>query len=260
MKKLLLTVIPLLLFTSFLAAQVSGQNTNILFHFFKVQEGKQAEYETVMKDYYGEIMKENIKNGCMQNWIFRRVLPGTNASNYFTHVTVDVLNPEKTNYQCEEVTKETVFPEMSEGMHNLLRNVRAKGRKVVYRTSTTYVAGFNKNETIPKYAAFNFIKTNPGKLNDYKNMHIEYQKDNFMKYSNQPMWHSFVRSDPRVGGSEEWNYLTIDGYETMEQKRDRRVNVPENLTKEINKKYGNYLDLRDLKYQVVTELIMAAKE
>ena len=106
MKKLLLTLSALLLFTSYLVAQVSDDNT-VLFHFFKVEDGKQAEYETVMKDYYGEIMKENIKNGCMQNWIFRRVLPGTNASNYFTHVTVDVLNPGKTNYQCEEVTKET---------------------------------------------------------------------------------------------------------------------------------------------------------
>ena len=259
MKKLLLTLLPLLFFTSLLIAQVP-EGTIITFGFYKVEEGKQAEYETVMKDYIGEFMKERIKNGCIENWIFRRVLPNTSASNYFTHITVDVFKPGKTNRQCEGVTNETVFPEMSEGMHQLLLNVRATSRKVVYRTRVSYVAGFNKNDAIVKYAAFNFIRTNPGKLNDYKNMHKEYQKDIFMKYSNQPAWHSFVRSDPRVGGSEEWNYLTIDGYRTLDQKINRSVNVPENLSKEVNKKYGNYIDMRDLKYQVLTELIMAAKE
>ena len=258
MKKLLLIVFPLLLFTSFLVAQVPENNT-VRFHFFKVDDDKQAEYETVMKDYYGPIMKERVKNGCLQNWVFRRVLPGTNARNYFTHVTIDVLNPGKNNYQCEKVTAKTVFPTMSEGMHNLMAKVRTS-RKVVYRTSTSYVTGFNKNDSIPTFAAFNFIRTKPGKLNDYKNMHLEYQKDNFMKYSNQLVWHALVRNDARSGGSAEWNYLTIDGYDTMSQKRNRSVNVPEKLSKEINKKYGSFIDMRDLKHQVVTRLIMAASE
>ena len=259
MKKPLLTFLSLLFITSLLIAQVP-EGTILRFGFYKVEEGKQAEYETVMKDYLGELMKERIENGCMENWIFRRVLPYTNASNYFTHITIDVLKPGKTNYQCEGVTKETVFPEMSEGMHELLLNVHRSSRKVVYRTVVSYVAGFNKNDEIVKYAAYNFIRTLPGKGVDYRNMHKEYQKSIYEKYSNQSAWHAFFRSDPAVGGSNEWNYLTVDGYDTMDQKRNRSVNVPEDIAKERNKKYGNYVEMRDLKYQVVAELIMSAKE
>ena len=81
-----------------------------------------------------------------------------------------------------------------------------------------------------------------------------------MNHSNQSAWHALRRTDPRVGGSQEWNYLTIDGYKTLDEKRNRSVNVPEDLSKEMNKKYGNYQEMRDLKYQVVSVLLMAAKE
>ena len=259
MKKLLLTFLSLSFIANLLIAQ-DPEAILVQFGFYKVEDGRRAEYETVMKDYMGEVMKERIKNGCMQNWIFRRVIPRTNASNYFTHMTIDVLNPGKTNYQCEGVTNKTVFPDMSEGMHELLLNVHRTSRKVVYRTAVIHVAGYNKNEDFVRYAAYNFIRTYPGKGADYRNMHKEYTKDIYENHSSQSAWHAFVRRDAAVGGSEEWNYLTIDGYDNMDQKRTRSINVPEDLSNEVNKKYGKLLDMRDLKYQVVAELIMSAKE
>jgi len=259
MKKLLLSLLSLFIITPILIAQIP-EGTIVQFGFYKVEEGKQAEYETVMVDYQGEIMKERVRKGCMENWVFRRVLPGTSASNYFTHITIDVLKSGKTNFECEGISAETVFPEMSEGMHQLLRNVWQNSRKVVYRTTTSYVAGYNKNDEIPEFAAYNFITTYPGKRSDYRNMHKEYLNDIFLKYSNQTAWHALDRNDPRVGGSEEWNYLTIDGYSSLDQKGNRSVNVPDSLSKELNDKYGNTADLRDLKYQVVTRLIMSANE
>ena len=85
-------------------------------------------------------------------------------------------------------------------------------------------------------------------------------KDIFLNHSNQAAWHAMKRTDPRVGGSEEWNYLIVDGYKSLDEKRNRSVNVPKDLSKEINKKYGNFLDMRDLKHQVVTTLLMSAAE
>ena len=85
-------------------------------------------------------------------------------------------------------------------------------------------------------------------------------KDIFLNQSNQAAWHAMKRTDPLVGGSEEWNYLIVDGYKSLDEKRNRSVNVPKDLSKEINKKYGNFLDMRDLKHQVVTTLLMSAAE
>ena len=48
--------------------------------------------------------------------------------------------------------------------------------------------------------------------------------------------------------------------QTLDEKRNRSVDVPEDLSKEVNEKYGNMLEMRDLKHQVVTVLLMAAKE
>ena len=60
MKKPVLTFLSLLFITSLLIAQVP-EGTILRFGFYKVEEGKQAEYETVMKDYLGELMKERIE-------------------------------------------------------------------------------------------------------------------------------------------------------------------------------------------------------
>ena len=38
------------------------------------------------------------------------------------------------------------------------------------------------------------------------------------------------------------------------------MNVPEDLSKEMNEKYGNFVDMRDLKHRVVTTLLMSAAE
>ena len=259
MKKQLLAVLPAILFANLLIAQVE-EATQVNIGFYKVEDGKRAEYETVMMDYFGPIMKKRVENGCMQNWIFRRVAPASNASNYFTHVTIDVLMPGKTNYQCEGVTPESVFPDMSEGMHQLLWDTRTNSRKVVYRTWTEYVTGFSRDDKVVELAAFNFIRIYPGKGANYINSHKEYAKDFFEKYSNQAAWHALRRIDPLTGGSEEWNYLTIDGYNTMEEKRNRTMNAPEDLVKERIEKYGRNPEMRDLMYHVVTRLLMSARE
>lgn len=74
------------------------------------------------------------------------------------------------------------------------------------------------------------------------------------------MTHAIVRNDPAVSGSNEWNYITMAGYDTMDQIRNRSDNVPEDLPKESIKRYGSLIEMRDLKYQAALELIMSANE
>ena len=66
----------------------------------------ETDYETAMIEYQGVMMKERVKNGCMRNWVFREVLPGSEARKHFTHMTVDVLNLDSKTYNCPSVTPE----------------------------------------------------------------------------------------------------------------------------------------------------------
>ena len=258
MQRFLIMLFCFLFFASNVFTQ-ADKSTVFLIGFYKVEDGMQSEYEAVMTGYFGNIMKEKVAKGCFQNWIFRRVLPHTNAANYYTHMTIDVLNPGKTNYECDEVTDVSVFPSMSIGMHELMYNVRDRSRKVVYRTEVTYITGFNKAKQPPRYSAFNFMRTEPGRTDDFKDMHTMYTKDIFLNNDKQIAWHALERTDPAVTGSQEWNYMTIDGFETMNQKRNSVMIIPDNISKDVQDKYGNWEEMRDFRYQVVSELIMSAK-
>ena len=247
-----------LLFTLSVLYSSTAQEQLLRFGFYKVKPGMKADYETTMIELMGPMMKERVKNGCMRNWIFREVLPGSEARNYFTHMTRDVLNLDSDNYNCPSVSADKVFPEMSEDMIKIIHKIRTSSRDVVYRTVVRKVAGYNKGDDVVKFAAFNFIKTKPGKKQDYIKRNKEFTHENLKKYSNQQAWYAWERYDAMAGGLLSWDYLSLDGYSKIADKLTRVVNVPQSITNKENKIYGPLREMRDLNYQVLTRLLYAA--
>ena len=95
----------------------SQEDYKIQISFYKVDET--SEYESVMTDVFGKIMTQRVKEGCMRNWIFRRI-PNSSMAEQFTHMTIDVLNPGSDNYACGEFEniRKKVFPNQSEKIFN----------------------------------------------------------------------------------------------------------------------------------------------
>ena len=255
MKKVFTAIFAICIF-SFIQAQ---EQQLVFLGFYKVNPGMEDDYETAMIEYQGEIMKERVKNGCMRNWIFREVLPNSQARNYFTHMTVDVLNVGADNYNCPSVSSESVFPQMSDKMRSLINKIKNSSRTVVYRTVVKQVAGFNRDDKLSKIGAWNFITTKPGKKQAYIDRNKEFSLNQYMNFSNQQSWWAWERYDARVGGSLNWDYLSFDGYNNLSDKLNRKVNTPPSIKNKEEKKYGPLIEMRDLNQQVVTRLLMEAK-
>ena len=62
MKRLFYIIIFCGIFKSF-----SQEDYKIQISFYKVDETKRAEYESVMTDVFGKIMTQRVKEGCMRN-------------------------------------------------------------------------------------------------------------------------------------------------------------------------------------------------
>ena len=231
-------------------------NQKIQMGFYKVDEEMRAEYETVMKDYLGKIMAERVKLGCMSNWIFRRVVPNSSMAENFTHMTIDVMNPGDENYwNCDTFDVDLVFPNMSPELHSILQEVHRKSRNVIYRTKLDAVAGLNKLDHVGHIAIYNFTKT---KSQKYKQKHIKMGAV-FTDYGNRDAWYAFERDEPIDWATKEWDYMTVDVYDSVEKMKSQGKQIPEKMRNEMNKKYGNSNSQRDIMKRVMTTLIYAVK-
>ena len=255
MKKLFFTII----FCAIFNPIFSQEDFKIQISFYKVDETKRAEYESVMTDIFGKIMKQRVKEGCMKNWIFRRVIPNSSMGEQFTHMTIDVLNTGSDNYACGELEsiRKKVFPNQSEEIFNILRDIKNSSRNVIYRTKLSHVSGYNKIEgKNPQFAMFCITKTKNG---NYKKRHKDEEWLNAAeKAFGQDAWHAFERDD-FVNGTKEWNYLTIDGYENANDIYTGNKPFPSKLNQKIQEKYGKPGSQRDIWKRINTRLIYSAK-
>ena len=232
MKKLFFTII----FCAIFSPILSQEDFKIQISFYKVDETKRGEYESVMTDIFGKIMKQRVKEGYMKNWIFRRVIPNSSMAEQFTHMTIDVLNPDSDNYNCGELEsiRKKVFPNQSEEIFNILRDIKNSSRNVIYRTKLSHVSGYNKIEgKTAQFAMFCITKTKNG---NYKKRHKDEEWLNAAeKAHGKDAWHAFERDD-FVNGTKEWNYLTIDGYVNANDIYTGNKPFPSKLNQNIQKK------------------------
>ena len=270
MKKQIFKIITLLIIN------ISFSQERIWVSFYKVDENHRAEYETLMKDVFGKIMKQRINDGCMKNWIFRRVSDNSSMSEQFTHMTIDVYNDGATNYLCNksanvssfndlrmkvnqenESIRKKVFPNQSKEVFQILNDLKNSARNTIYRTNLIKVSGFNKIGKTPKYAIWCFTKT---KNQNYEKRHNDKDWLNAAKKSfGHDAWHSFKRDEP-VMGSKEWNYITIDAYDNENEIYKGNSPMNSKIRDKMVEKYGTNSSQREIWKRVKTELIFSAKD
>ena len=248
MKKLLFILIALLTFNH----SYSQEGNYLTINFYKVADGKADDYEKLMTEYISKIQEARIKSGCMNGWVFRRVLPSSKMSNEITHITIDIRTKEQSEKNCNWSPYKSI-PELSEYLHDVLLEKHNSNREFVYSTQLIEVAGYNKLSETPQIAVFNLIKSK--NINAYAKRHSEWQNDAFKKYSSQVGWHALKRNDIIGAGANEWNYLSIDLFNNLDEANNRKWSAPESEINKANKKYGANANTRVITDKIIATLI-----
>lgn len=232
----------------------SQEGNYLTINFYKVAEGKTQDHEKLMTEYISKIQEERIKSGCLSGWVFRRVLPSSKMSNEISHITIDIRTKEQAEKDCNWNAYNSI-PEISEYLHEVILEKHNLNRKLVYSTQLIEVAGYNKISEVPNVAVFNLTKVN--NLDMYAKRHREWQNNAFQNYSSQVGWHALMRNDLIGGGANEWNYLTIDLFNNLEEANNRKWSLPQKEFDMANKKYGSNNDLRVINDKIIATLILS---
>ena len=155
----------LILSVSFSYSQLD-EGQKIHFDFIKVEKENIEEYEAFMTDYVGKVAETAVKNGKLENWIFRRVASNSMYNSYFTHMVLWV-NPNQA-MPWSDIWTET-YPNLSEESRSWIWSKGQALANKLYTAYTTYVTGFSHAEegVVNYIATYNLIKAESGKLNDY---------------------------------------------------------------------------------------------
>jgi len=224
--------------------------------FYKVDQENRAAYEMLMKDVFGPIMQKRVDEGCLNNWIFRRVLPNSSLFGEFTHMTLDVMLPGEEGYWNCDANLEEVFPGLSPDVRKYLYQEKNSLRTLVQRVRTSYVAGYTSLTQAPPIAVFNLSKT---KSDQYEAKHRDGFADFFAEGSNTVAWHAMKRIDSTAWAKWEWDYLTVDCYETPAKMREP-VHFPAEKSRYYQENYGPASDQRDILMRAETRLLFATEK
>ncbi len=239
-----------------LAQETEQPELYLNFGFYKVDQDKRASYELLMTDFFGPLMQKRVDEGCLSNWIFRRVLPNSSLYGEFTHMTIDVMiRGEEGYWDCDAQLQE-VFPGLSPKIRKHLVEEKNSLRELVHRVRTQYVAGYNSLENVPPIAVYNLSKT---KSNLYEAKHRDGFADFFAEGSNTVAWHAMKRIDSTAWAKWEWDYITADCYETVEQMREA-ASFSEQRNQYYKEKYGPSKDQRDILLRAETRLVFATEK
>lgn len=241
-----------------LNAQEESSNSEtryVTFGFYKVDENKRSDYETLMTDYFGPLMQKRVNEGCLAGWLFRKVLPNSSLYNEFTHLTIDIMPYGEKTYQSCDAKLEEVFEGLSANLRKFVWKQKNSFRQVILRAQTTSVTGFKEPEKTPKIAVYNFTKTLTPM---YEKKHLDNFGEFIVTSSSRIAWYAFKRIDPTAWASKEWDYLTVDGYENLQQLNEPS-NFPQVKIEYYNNKYGLGSEQRDIMGRAVTELIFETK-
>jgi len=248
MKKLLLSILTLA-FVNWTYAQ--DDEKLFVYNFYKVNEGHMESYENVMKHFISGIQKKMIDEGCKDSWIFRKVDPTTEMSNYISHYTIDIYdNGQK---PCNIDWGKEVFPELPEALFNELMNVHQNNRKRILVARLGEVAHYNKEDMPAKFSIINFMRVDA--MDDYIKKHKESTQAVFEKYTNRQLWVANNRLNLESYAADEWNYMTVDGYYSKSDAM-KSQNIPQKVITQSNKKYGLNGKMRTIKKRMLSSLIM----
>lgn len=222
----------------------------VVFNFYKVNKGHEKSFENLMKTFIADKAKRRIEEGWRDAWVFRKVDPSTEMSNHITHFTVDIFKESKK--QCNVPFYDPV-PGMATEINDELMNLHLANRERVYTAQTNETAHFNKGNGPAQYVITNFMWVSD--IPKYTKKHIESTKDIYEKYSNNKFWVAHSRVDAISWAQDEWNYLTIDGFDSKEDAM-KSWSVPKKVSEASNKKYGTNSSMRVIRQRMASTLIM----
>tara|TARA_B110000261_G_scaffold65534_1_gene76899 strand:+ start:220 stop:975 length:756 start_codon:yes stop_codon:yes gene_type:complete len=248
MKKSLFTFFTVLIFNV-----IFSQNSNKLFvyNFYNVNDGRIESYENVMKNFISGINKKLIDDGCKDSWIFRKVDPTTEMSNYISHYTIDVYNDGQ--QPCDVDWGKESIPGLPKELFDELMNIHQKNRKRIFVSRLGEVAGYNKEDRPAEYSVVNFMRVN--NISKYSKKLKESTKGIFEKHSNRQLWAANNRLNLEGYAADEWNFITVDGYYSKSDAM-KSTNIPQKVINESNKKYGLNNKMRTINKRMLSSLIM----
>jgi len=150
----------LILSVSFSYSQLD-EGQKIHFDFIKVEKENIEEYEAFMTDYVGKVAETAVKNGKLENWIFRRVNQNSRYNAGFTHMVLWINIDQSISWS--DIWTET-YPNLSKESRSW---ISSKGNILfdkLYTAYTTYVTGFSHAEegVVNYIATYNLIKAEDG--------------------------------------------------------------------------------------------------
>jgi len=183
--------------------------------YIKVQPGKETQYRELLKKYGKKINEYFYKNGMIMGWYMHEVIVPSGSATEYDYTAVNVSTDFKglleDTVSIRAVFKK-VFPGITDKMFDSIANQYQRARTVVKREMYISLTGLNMNSQAPptKYVSLDFMKTLPGKEEDYEKM----EKDTWIPIHKERVslgiikdWGLYQKILPS-GAKEEYNYVT----------------------------------------------------
>lgn len=183
--------------------------------YIKVQPDKEKQYRELLKKYGKKINEYFYKNGTIMGWYMHQVIVPSGAASEYDYAAVDVSSDFKgllaDTISIRAVFKK-VFPGMTDKMFDSIASQYQRVRTVVKREMYISVADLNMNPEAPptKYVSLDFMKTMPGKEEDYEKMEKETWIPIHKERASMGVikdWGLYQKILPS-GAKEEYNYVT----------------------------------------------------
>jgi len=208
MKKLILSI-TMLFVVMFTFAQTNAKPTYYLLNYYKADRGKTEEYINLIKTYATKIWKEKVKAGDISSYSLYSVVTSSEDGGYdlISLQSASSMNDFTKTSTAEFMKK--AFPGMDSSTLTSLANTYGSLRVPVKTEIWKNVDGISGDQ---KYVEINFMKSLPGKEDEYVRQEKEVYKpihQEFINRGNRSAWYFNQLIVPLAEGSK-YNYGTAN--------------------------------------------------
>jgi hypothetical protein len=247
------------------SAQTDQKPMYFAVSYIKVHPDKEMQYRELLKKYGKKINEYFYKTGAIVGWYMEEVIVPSGSASEYDYAAVNVSPNFKEllddTISIRAVFKK-VFPNMTDKMFDSVSSQYRHARTVVKREIYRSVTGLNMNPSAPpnKYISLDFMKTMPGKDEDY----VKVEKETWMPVHKERVnmgvikdWELYEKVMP-YGAKEEYNYVTGQFFDDLSAMADPKY--PESFNKawpgqDVGKFFQNTVSTRTLVKNEVWSLI-----
>jgi hypothetical protein len=168
--------------------------------YVKVNQGMGAKYNELLNNYTKKVNEQHLKAGRILGWYVNYVIlpTGSSAAYDMTIVTVSdnlgFLIDDSVGYR--NWLKQSLNNASDQTVDGIMTSLGA-ARTIVKREIFTYLDGINPNANPSKYVQVDFMRTTPGKENEY----VKAEKESF-----KPVHAEFLKQ----GKKDDWGLYSLD--------------------------------------------------